>query len=67
MAENEQLEDLHVIEQGDRWEVWRLGDSMPLGTYATLAAAEEQARAQAAVDGVSVVDHEREIEEPPEV
>ncbi|QXC60873.1 hypothetical protein KSP35_21545 [Aquihabitans sp. G128] len=54
--------DIHVVEQGDGWEVWRIGDSMPLGSYVTLGEAEEQAQAQAALDGVAVVDHDAGFE-----
>ncbi|CAN5552575.1 hypothetical protein BH10ACT1_BH10ACT1_13050 [soil metagenome] len=50
--------NIHVVEQGDGWEVWRKGDSMPLGSYVTQGEAEEQARAQAELDGVQVVDHD---------
>src|SRR5690606_965435 len=27
------VSEIHVIEKGDSWEVWKEGDSMPLGTY----------------------------------
>jgi len=50
--------NFHVVEQGDSWEVWRQGDSMPLGTYVTQGEAEEHAQAQADREGVQVVDHD---------
>lgn len=53
---------IHVVEQGDGWEVWRVGDSMPLGTYVTQGEAEEHAQSQALLDGVTVVDHDAGIE-----
>ena len=43
--------EIHVIERGDSWEVWRRGDSMPLGTYVTRGEAEERAEAAAAAAG----------------
>lgn len=62
--------NIHIVTQGDSWEVRREGDSKPLGTYFTEGEAEEKARAQAALDGVEVVlhgEHGDEIarEEPP--
>jgi hypothetical protein len=59
-------DDIHVVEQGDGWEVRRTGDSMPLGTYLTQGEAEDQARAQAEVDGVAVLDHDLDIAAGPE-
>lgn len=50
--------DIHVVERGDSWEVWRRGDSMPLGTFFTQLEADEHAAAQATEDGVAYVDHE---------
>lgn len=50
--------DIHVVEQGDSWEVWRVGDSMPLGTFMTLGEAEEKGAAQAEADGVRFRTHE---------
>lgn len=49
--------DIHVVEQGDAWEVWRQGDSMPLGSFLTRGEAVERAAAQARADGVEVTDH----------
>jgi hypothetical protein len=57
--------NLHVLEQGDGWEVWRKGDSMPLGSYVTQGEAEERAAAQAAEEGVQVVEHDRADVDPP--
>ncbi len=54
--------DIHVLETGQGWEVWRLGDSMPLGTYPTEIEADEMAAAQAARDGSNVRIDERDIE-----
>ncbi|HRW39007.1 MAG: hypothetical protein KDB04_06550 [Acidimicrobiales bacterium] len=42
---------IHVVERGDSWEVWRQGDSMPLGTYVTRLEADERASAEAAREG----------------
>lgn len=42
---------IHVVERGDSWEVWRVGDSMPLGTYVTRGEADEQAEAVTAEIG----------------
>ncbi len=50
--------DIHVVETGENWEVWRKGESMPLGTFFTRSEADERAAAQAAEDGVRYVDHE---------
>lgn len=50
--------DIHVVEQGDSWEVWRVGDSMPLGSYVTRGEADERATAQAEADGVRVLRHD---------
>jgi hypothetical protein len=53
--------NLHVVERGDSWEVWRRGDSMPLGTYVTSMEAEERAATQAAEEGVEVEDHDLDL------
>ena len=50
--------DIHVVEHGDGWEVRRVGDSMPLGTYVTKGEAEDRAIAQAEIDGVRALGHE---------
>ena len=55
-------DNIHVVELGDGWEVRRLGDSMPLGTYLTQGEAEEHARAAARDGDAQVVDHELDIE-----
>lgn len=51
--------DIHLVEQGDSWEVWRVGDSMPLGTFMTRGEAEAKGEAQAETDGVRFFAHER--------
>ncbi len=55
---------IHIVEQGDGWEVWRQGDSMPLGSYVTQGEAEEHARSQAEIDGVPLEEHELDVEVP---
>ena len=55
-------DDIHVLETGQGWEVWRVGDSMPLGTYMTEGEAEERAKAQAVEVGSDVELDERDIE-----
>ncbi len=50
--------DIHLVEQGDSWEVWRVGDSMPLGSFMTRGEAEEKGMAQAEADGVRFLTHE---------
>ena len=54
--------NIHVVELGDGWEVRRVGDSMPLGTYLTEGEAVERAQAQADLDGVQVVEHDAGLE-----
>jgi len=49
--------DIHLVELGDSWEVWRQGDSMPLGTFVTRGEAEERGQAQADEDGVGFHPH----------
>jgi hypothetical protein len=51
-------DEIHVIERGDSWEVWRRGDSMPLGTYVTRGEAEERAETAAAAAGGSEPVHD---------
>lgn len=53
--------DIHVIEMGDGWEVRRVGDSMPLGTYMTEGEARGHADDQAERDGSTVLEEERHI------
>jgi hypothetical protein len=52
--------EIHVLEKGDSWQVWKEGDSMPLGTYVTEgeAIASAEAAAQAEGPGASVVGHD---------
>ena len=54
--------EIHVLETGQGWEVWRVGDSMPLGSYVTEIEADEQAAAQATLDGSTVRIDDRSIE-----
>lgn len=54
--------DIHVLETGQGWEVWRIGDSMPLGHYPTEIEADAMAAEQAARDGSKVRIDERDIE-----
>lgn len=54
--------DIHLVEQGDSWEVWRAGDSMPLGTYVTRMEAEEHGQTQAAEDGVGFHPHGLDVD-----
>jgi hypothetical protein len=49
--------DIHVVETGEDWEVWRLSDSMPLGKFPTHGEAVEMGEAQAAQDGVAFHPH----------
>ncbi|MGI8757515.1 MAG: hypothetical protein ACR2MB_16985 [Acidimicrobiales bacterium] len=51
-------DEIHVFETGQSWEVWRKGDSMPLGTFHTRMEADEHAAAQAEHDHVGYVDDE---------
>ncbi len=53
---------IHVVEQGDGWEVRREGDSMPLGRYQTEGEAMELAQAQARLEGVEVEGHTRGVD-----
>jgi hypothetical protein len=52
--------EIHVLEKGDSWEVWKQGDSMPLGTYVTEGEAVAKAQAAAEAEGpeASVIGHD---------
>ncbi|MCU1372200.1 MAG: hypothetical protein JWO77_3394 [Ilumatobacteraceae bacterium] len=54
------MAEIHVLEKGDSWEVWKEGDSMPLGTYPTEGEAVAHAEAAAADAGpqATVVGHD---------
>lgn len=50
--------EIHVLEKGDAWEVWKKGDSMPLGTYPTEGEALEHAEAASAEPDATVIGHD---------
>ncbi len=58
--------EIHVVERGDGWEVWRHGDSMPLGTYVTRAEADQHAADQSELDGSTVVVDDLPVDPTPE-
>lgn len=57
--------NIHLIEQGDAWEVWQEGDSMPLGSYFTRPEAEDAGQAKADADGVTFERHGPDLEPGP--
>lgn len=54
------MAEIHVLERGDSWQVWKDGDSMPLGTYATESEAVARAEAAASEEAAetTVVGHD---------